>query len=285
MSGIDLEAINWAQLPCSIDPVAMSIGPVEIRWYGLMYLIAAAIVYVLTIYRIKSERFEYTRAMVEDFLVLSVLCMLIGGRLGYVLFYNLEYFIKNPLQIISPFEFSDEIRFVGIYGMSYHGGLIGIVAAFVIFCKKQKINLLRFVDLFAPSASLGYMFGRIGNFINGELYGRVTEVAWGMYFPMGGAVLRHPSQLYEAFFEGFFLFMILWILRKKRLFDGFLTSIYLVGYGFVRFFIEFVREPDEHLGFVIGALSMGQILCLVMIACGAILFICLRKRSHLPDCM
>lgn len=146
-----------------------------------------------------------------------------------------------------------------------------------MFCKRHKLNLWKFIDFFIPAVPLGYMFGRLGNFLNGELYGRVTDVWWGMYFPQALSYqLRHPSQLYEAFFEGVVLFIILWSLRQKGIADGFLFSIYLIGYGCVRFFIEFFRQPDEHLGFLLWSLSMGQILCLLMMAVGVLL---IRKQK------
>jgi phosphatidylglycerol:prolipoprotein diacylglycerol transferase len=158
--------------------------------------------------------------------------------------------------------------------MSYHGGLIGVVIVFILFCRKHKINFWHFGDLFCPAIPLGYTFGRIGNFINGELWGRVTTMPWGMYFPLDSThSLRHPSQLYEALFEGIVLFILLWLIKKKKLFDGFLIGIYIGGYGFVRFFIEFFREPDYQLGFVLGFMSMGQVLCLLMMATGITILI------------
>jgi phosphatidylglycerol---prolipoprotein diacylglyceryl transferase len=162
--------------------------------------------------------------------------------------------------------------------MSYHGGLIGIIIISIFFCRKYKIKYWNFGDLLCPAIPLGYTFGRLGNFINGELYGRVTDVPWGMYFPLDPQKsLRHPSQLYEALFEGIFLFVLLWSLRKKKHFDGFLLGIYICGYGAVRFIIEFFREPDYQLGFVLGPLSMGQILCMLMIMAG--ITILLWRRS------
>ena len=163
--------------------------------------------------------------------------------------------------------------------MSYHGGAIGVLVATVMFCRKHTINFWNFADLFAAAIPLGYTFGRIGNFINGELYGRVTTAPWGMYFPLDPyRQLHHPSQLYEAFFEGIVLFALLWSIRKKKCFDGFLFSLYLIGYGTVRFFIEFYREPDPQLGFIAGTLTMGQLLCLGMIVTAVIIFL-IRKRA------
>jgi len=175
----------WQQLPSQMSPSLFSIGSFQLRYYSLMYLVAFAIVYFLTLYRLKSENYEYTAETVQDYLVWAMLALILGGRFGYALFYNFGYYLQHPLEIILPFDFSNGIKFVGLSGMSYHGGLIGIVIATILFCRKSKINLWHFVDLFCPAIPLGYTFGRIGNFINGELYGRVTAVPWGMYFPPG----------------------------------------------------------------------------------------------------
>ena len=271
---------GWAYLQYRINPVFVSIGPVSIHWYGIMYLIAFFLTYYLVKYRIKAEKLNYSKDLIYDFMTQAILGAVLGGRLGYVLFYNLGYFMQHPLEIVSPFDLSDGIRFVGIYGMSYHGGLLGVAAVFALFCKKRKLDLFRFVDLIVPAFPLGYMFGRIGNFINGELFGRATDVAWGMYFKSDMLdQLRHPSQLYEAFFEGLLLFAVLWYLRTRSKFEGFLFSVYLICYGVVRFFIEYYREPDAHLGFIVGSFSMGQLLCLVMIAAGIIVLSLKNKKS------
>ncbi len=270
----------WQQLPSQISPSLFSIGSFQLRYYSLMYLVAFAIVYFLTIYRLKSENYEYTAETVQDYLVWVMLALILGGRFGYALFYNFGYYLQHPLEIILPFDFSNGIKFVGLSGMSYHGGLIGIVIATILFCRKSKIDIWNFVDLFCPAIPLGYTFGRLGNFINGELYGRVTAVPWGMYFPLDSThSLRHPSQLYEAFFEGIVLFILLWIIRKKKSFDGLLLGIYLCGYGFVRFFIEFFREPDYQLGLVLSFMSMGQVLCSLMMIAGIIIIIWRRHVS------
>lgn len=244
-----------------------------------MYLVAFFLTYILALYRIRSENYEYSTETIQNCFVWGIIGLIIGARLGYVLFYNFEYYLNHPLQIILPFDFADGFRYVGISGMSYHGGVIGIILASIIFCRKYRINFWRFADLFCPAIPLGYTFGRIGNFINGELYGRVTTVPWGMYFPLDPYhMLRHPTQLYEAFFEGILLFTILWIIRKKKYFEGFLFSLYFIGYGLVRFFIEFLREPDPQLGFVLWSFTMGQVLCIVMILCG-IGVIIIKKRG------
>ena len=265
---------DWQHLPAQISPIIFSFGSFQLRYYSLMYLVAFAIVYFLTLYRIKNENYKYTAETIQDYLVWAMLGVIIGGRFGYALFYNFGYYFQHPLEIILPFDFSHGFKFVGLSGMSYHGGLIGVVIVFVLFCRKHKINLWHFGDLFCPAIPLGYTFGRIGNFINGELFGRVTIMPWGMYFPLDPSQsLRHPSQLYEALLEGIILFILLWLIRKKKMFDGFLIGIYICGYGFVRFFIEFFREPDYQLGLVLGFMSMGQVLCLFMMAAGITILI------------
>ncbi len=269
----------WQNLPAQISPTLFGIGSFQLRYYSLMYIVAFALVYSLVLYRIKHEKYEYTAETIQDYMVWAMLGVIVGGRLGYVLFYNFGYYWQHPLKIILPFDFSNGMRFTGLSGMSYHGGAIGVAAVSAYFCIKQKINFWHFIDLFAPAIPLGYFFGRIGNFINGELYGRVTTMPWGMYFPLDPTLkLRHPSQLYEAFFEGIVLFAVLWSIRKKKRFDGFLLGIYICGYGFVRFVIEFYREPDYQLGFVLGSLSMGQVLCLLMIS-GGLAIMLWRKRA------
>jgi len=253
-----------------MDPVIFTIGGFSVRWYGMMYIIAFAVVYLVTRYRIKTEKLSYSPAFIGDALTYAIVGVLLGGRFGYLLFYSFSDFIANPLGAIIPISFGGGgCSFAGISGMSYHGGVIGVVIAILLFSKSRKEPFFKTVDLFIVSLPLGYTFGRLGNFINGELYGRVTDAAIGMYFPFApGNALRHPSQLYEAFFEGIFLFVILWAIRKRSHFPGFLSGIYLIGYGVVRFFIEFFREPDAHLGFIYLQLSMGQLLCLAMIAGG-----------------
>ena len=266
--------MDFAHIPEHLKPVIVSLGVVEIHWYGLMYVVAFLLTYLLALYRIKTEDFKYTKAIISDFMFWAIFGVLVGGRLGYVLFYDPQYFLAEPLRIIFPFSFSGGFHYTGMYGMSYHGGLLGVLFVCVIFCHKHRINFWRFADFFSPIIPLGYTFGRIGNFINGELWGRPTHLPWGMYFPLDTtAQLRHPSQLYEAFFEGLFLFALLWYLRKKRYFDGFLFALYLMGYGVIRFFLEFFREPDPQLGFILGPFTMGQVLCLGMVLVGLIIVV------------
>jgi phosphatidylglycerol:prolipoprotein diacylglycerol transferase len=272
----------WQQIPAQINPAIFSIGSFQLRYYSLMYIVAFVIVYFLVLYRIKHEKYKYTAENIQDYLVWAMIGLLIGGRLGYALFYNFGYYFQHPLEIILPFDFSNGIRFIGISGMSYHGGLIGVIVMTILFCRKRKIKFWQFADLLCPAIPLGYTFGRIGNFINGELFGRVTTVPWGMYFPLDWTrSLRHPSQLYEALFEGIVLFILLWLIRKKKMFDGFLIGIYICGYGFVRFFIEFFREPDYQLGFVLGFMSMGQVLCSLMMIAGITIIVRRKQVSIL----
>jgi len=267
----------WQTIPDRIDPVLIAIGSFQIRYYSLMYLLAFYVTYRLVIRRIYNEGLPYLKETILDAFVWAIVGLLIGARFGYVLMYNPGYFLLHPLEIVLPFTLSDGFRYVGISGMSYHGGLVGVIVATLLFCARHKIDFWQFADLMCAEIPLGYTFGRIGNFLNGELYGRVTDVAWGMYFPADPYLqLRHPSQLYEAFFEGIFLFVILWHLRNKADFSGFILSLYIIGYGTARFCIEFFRQPDPQIGFVLGPLSMGQLLCFLMVLLGVALLI-LRK--------
>ena len=278
--------IWWQHLPEKMNPVIFSIGGFKLHYYGLMYLVAFAVVYMLVIYRIKREkRFRISADEVQNLMIFMMIGVLVGGRLGYVVIYNPLYYLKHPLEIFLPFNFSNGITFTGISGMSFHGGLIGVIVSIWMFTRKAGFNFWNTVDLFSAVVPLGYTFGRIGNFINGELYGRVTSASIGMYFPLAlGQSLRHPSQLYEAFFEGIVLFIVLWNLRKLKTPKGAMLSFYIIGYGFVRFFIEFYRQPDPQLGFVFMSFSMGQLLCGLMMAFGLALYIFLslsEKRRQM----
>jgi len=262
----------WRQLPFAINPNILSIGSFYIRYYGLMYIFAFASFFFLTLYRLKTEKKKcsLTREQLESFMMYVIAGIMAGGRLGYVLFYDLKYYLANPAKIILPFYFSEgKLIYTGLSGMSYHGGLIGTVIVTILFCRIKKINFTDFTDFIIPAIPLAYTFGRIGNFINGELYGRITSFGLGMYFPLDPEKkLRHPSQLYEAFFEGILLFLILWLLRKKLSLRHSFLGLYIFFYGFFRFFIEFVREPDSQLGFILGPFTMGQILCFIMMLAG-----------------
>lgn len=268
----------WQHLPEHMDPVIFQIGSFRLQYYGLMYLVAFGISYWLVLHRVRTEdRFAITRDQVDGLTTAMIIGVIVGGRLGYVLFYNFGYYLARPWEIVLPFDFSDGVRFVGISGMSYHGGLIGVILAMVIFTRRHGIGFREAVDLYGPVIPLGYTFGRIGNFINGELYGRVTDAPIGMYFPAAPEkALRHPSQLYEAFFEGVFLFLVLWFSRKRVSTKGAMLAFYLMGYGLVRFGIEFFREPDAHIGYGLLGMTRGQWLCTAMTGAGVAVYAILR---------
>lgn len=278
---VDISTVSfWQRLPYTVDPYLFEFNGFGIRYYSLMYLAAFATVYLLLRYRLKTENLTIARPHLDDFIVWAAAGVMLGGRLGYVLFYDLKFFLAHPFQIFLPFHFENGFTFTGISGMSYHGGLIGVACAVFLFCKKHKIHPLTFADFLCPAVPLGYTFGRLGNFFNSELYGRATTMPFGMYFPTDPLqTLRHPSQLYEAFFEGIFLFVILWFLRKRPGLTHLMFACYLIGYGLIRFFIEFVRMPDAHLNFVFLNFSMGQILCSLMILGGAALLYVCRPTS------
>jgi len=266
----------WQHLPEKINPIAFHIGQIEISWYGIMYVVAFAIVYFLVRYRIQTEKINISIDTAKEFMPWGIAGLLLGARLGDVLIYDWSYFKNHLSQIFLPFDIYNHWKYIGIYGMSYFGGLVGLAIAFYIFCQARKINLLEFSDLFAPAIPLAFTFGRIGNFINGELWGRVTKVWWGMYFPADfSGQLRHPSQLYEAFLEGILLFLILWPLRRFKFPVGYLTAFYLIGYGLARFTSEFFREPDN--GWFFLSLTLGQWFSVVIIT-GAVI-ITSRKYS------
>jgi phosphatidylglycerol---prolipoprotein diacylglyceryl transferase len=260
----------WQNLPAHIDPVIFQIGSFRLHYYGLMYLVAFGCTYGLAVYRIKTEkRWRVSSEELQGLLTAMIIGLIVGARLGYVLFYNLGYYLDHPLEIVLPFDFSDGIRFTGISGMSYHGGLVGIIIASLWYIRRHRMGFREMADLLVPCIPLGYTFGRLGNFINGELWGRTTTAAIGMHFPTApGDSLRHPSQLYEAFGEGILLFAVLWLLRKRVKTPGYMLAFYLIGYGTVRFVIEFFREPDLHLGFVLFFFSMGQVLSAAMVVGG-----------------
>jgi len=271
---LDIFVDWWQHLPSLMDPVIFKIGNFPLRWYGTMYIASFATTYLVAKYRIKDEKLPYTEDLVADAIMWAIIGVILGGRLGYVLFYGFSDLIQDPIRIISPIaKINGHWKFTGISGMSYHGGISGVAVALWLYARKFKMKYFELTDLLMVGIPLGFTFGRLGNFINGELYGRVTESWIGMYFPHArDTLLRHPSQLYEAFFEGIIVFLLVFAFRKKSPFYGFLSGLYIVSYGFFRFFIEFFRQPDAHLGFVLGPFSMGQLLCLAMIAAGGLVW-------------
>lgn len=273
----------WQHLPQNIDPVILQIGGFRLQYYGLMYIVAFALTYILAVHRLKHEpgrQWGVSRDDLQGLLTAIILGLIVGARIGYVVFYQPGYYLNHPLEIVLPFRFGNGIEFTGISGMSYHGGLIGTLLASAWFISKHKLNFRKMADLLVPCIPAGYTFGRLGNFINGELWGRVTQAQIGMYFPGAGNALRHPSQLYEAFGEGVVLFLLLWALRKKIQTSGAMLALYLLGYGCVRFVIEYFREPDDHLGFIWLSFSMGQLLCGVMMVAGVIFLFRFRQLDR-----
>jgi phosphatidylglycerol:prolipoprotein diacylglycerol transferase len=245
-----------------IDPIAFSIGPLAVRWYGLMYLVGFAAAWWLGRSRIGKGLSPVTREQFEGLMFLAVLGVILGGRLGYVLFYKPAYYASHPLEIFAVWQ----------GGMSFHGGLLGVILAMAWVARRHRVDYLRLMDFLAPLVPLGIAAGRLGNFINGELFGRVTEAPWGMVFRGAGDAPRHPSQLYQFALEGLLLFIILWVYSAKPRPRGAISALFLMGYGVFRFIAEFGREPDSHLGFLALGLTMGQWLSLPMIAAGLIVF-------------
>ncbi|HIJ60330.1 MAG TPA: prolipoprotein diacylglyceryl transferase [Nitrospirae bacterium] len=246
----------------NISPEILKIGPFAIRWYGLMYLIGFMCSYLLVRFLLKERKIKYDKDFVESLFSYLIIGLLIGARLGYVIFYNLSHYLQHPLEIFA----------IWYGGMSFHGGLIGAVIGGILFCKKFRIDFWQTSDIIILTAPIGIGLGRIGNFINAELYGRPTNSPLAMIFPTDPLrIPRHPSQLYEFFFEGVVLFIILWSIRNKNLPKGAITSLFIGLYGVFRFFIEFFREPDGHIGYFFGFITLGQILCILMIITAFIL--------------
>lgn len=250
------------------NPVALQIGPIAIHWYGLTYLVAFGLFLWLASIRVKKPWFAetgWTRRDVEDLLFYGVLGVVLGGRLGFVLFYNFDHYLKNPLEVFSVWK----------GGMSFHGGLLGVGAAMALFAMSRKRSVLQTFDLIAPCVPTGLASGRIGNFINGELYGRFADpsLPWAMVFPQSGSDQpRHPSQLYQFGLEGMLLFVLLWLYARKQRSPGQVTGVFIFGYGVCRFVVEYFRQPDKGLENLALGLSMGQWLCIPMILGGAALW-------------
>ncbi len=241
------------------DAVAFSIGPLAVRWYGLMYLLAFALVLLLGRWRIKHGKTVLTARDLDDLLFFGMLGTIIGGRLGYVLFYKAGFYLQHPLDVFKVWE----------GGMSFHGGLIGVITAMLIFAIRRGYSFWQVADFVAPLVPTGLAAGRTGHFTNGELWGRPTDVPWGMVFPQAHDGLpRHPSQLYEVGLEGIALFLLVWLFARKPRPTGAVAAVFLIGYGVARFCVEFTREPDDFLGLLAMGFSMGQWLSLPMIVFG-----------------
>ncbi|MEO7242476.1 MAG: prolipoprotein diacylglyceryl transferase [Variovorax sp.] len=252
-----------------IDPVALRLGPIAIHWYGLTYLAAFALFYWLGTLRLRHEPYRsitgpggWTRKDLEDILFFGVMGVIIGGRLGYCLFYKPGYYFSHPLEILMVWQ----------GGMSFHGGLLGVIVAMLAFARARVKPIWQVLDFIAPCIPTGLAAGRVGNFINGELWGRFAsrDLPWGMVFPQSGSLLpRHPSQVYQFLLEGLLLFCILWIYARKERRERRVSAAFLIGYGVLRFIVEYFREPDAFLGPLALNMSMGQWLCVPMMAFGA----------------
>ena len=254
-----------------IDPVALHLGPLSIRWYGLMYLVGFVCFLLLGHYRIRRNPHSgWNTQQLDDLLFYGVLGVILGGRLGYVLFYKPMFYFSQPLDIFKIWE----------GGMAFHGGFLGVLVAMWLFGRKSGKTFFQVTDFIAPLVPLGLAAGRLGNFINGELWGRVTsaDAPWAMVFPLVDQQPRHPSQLYQFALEGLLLFTVLWIYSAKPRRTGQVSAIFLLGYGLCRFVAEFAREPDNFLGLLALGFSMGQWLSLPMIAMGAWMWLRFSKR-------
>jgi len=254
-----------------IDPVIFAIGPLAVRWYGMMYLLGFVGGYFMMNHVARLRAYPISKEQVSDLLFYGVIGVVAGGRIGYTLFYNSSYYLQHPLEIFYLWE----------GGMSFHGGLLGVLAVLLYYCWKKKYSLLMVADLVVSAVPIGLGFGRIGNFINAELWGRETDLPWGVVFPGAGSSPRHPSQLYEAVLEGLVLFIVIYLLHRRKVRPGVAAFTFLGLYGLFRFLVEFVRQPDAHLGFLWGGATMGQLLSLPMLFIGcAGIFYCLKRAQQ-----
>ncbi|ANK81870.1 MAG: prolipoprotein diacylglyceryl transferase [Rhizobiales bacterium NRL2] len=257
----------------NIDPVAFEVGPLAIRWYALAYIAGILFGWRYCLRLARRDTIRPNAHDFDDFVVWAVLGIILGGRIGYVVFYNAAYYLENPLDALMVWH----------GGMSFHGGLLGVLVAITVFSWRRGFSPLAMGDLVAAAAPIGLFFGRVANFVNGELFGRVADVPWAVIFPHGGDLPRHPSQLYEAFLEGLVLFAVLAILARRpgmRARTGFLTGVFLVGYGLARTFVELFREPDAQLGFILGPITMGQVLSAPMVLLGLYLMVRARRPAE-----
>lgn len=256
-----------------IDPVFLRIGPLQFRWYGLMYVLSFIATYLIIRTEVTRKQLVLTKDDVADLVFYGAMGVVLGGRTGYILFYNLGYYLANPFKLFAVWE----------GGMSFHGGFLGVLVAFLLYSRRKNIPFPALTDLAALCAPVGLGLGRIGNFINGELYGRATDAPWGMIFPGSDGVPRHPSQLYEAFLEGVVLFFIVHAVSRRTAVNGVATWTAIAGYGLFRFFVEFFRQPDAQIGLFYGLFSMGQLLSLPMFVIGTAAALLLsRRHGKLP---
>lgn len=290
----------YQHLPEQLNPIAFSIGFFSLRWYALSYILGFMVVYFALYWRVKNNELEYDAQisdfafsifnkflnfkfqvsnLILDFILIAFGVAILTGRIGFVLLYDLAFYLANPIAIISPFN-QVSGAYVGIYGMSYYGALVGVLAAAWFFCRRNKLDFFAWGDFIVPAIPAGYFFGRIGNFLNGELFGRITNLPIGMYFSNDPNFLRHPSQLYEALGEGLFLFLVFWLLRNKKYRKGTLFFGYIFSYAFIRFWIEFFRQPDPQIGLFMKFFSLGQILSFIVIVFTIVSWLVLKKKLN-----
>ena len=256
----------------NFDPVAFEIGPLVVRWYALAYIVGLILGWKYAVWLNRRPSGLVPQAALDDFLAWAVIGIVLGGRIGYVLFYQPVYFLENPLAVFELWR----------GGMSFHGGLLGIILAMLLFARKRGVPFLALTDLVSAAGPVGLFLGRLANFVNGELYGRPSDAPWAMIFPEGGPAPRHPSQLYEAALEGIVLFLVLFVLAtafQARRWPGAISGTFLAGYGIARIVAEFFREPDAQLGFLWGGATMGQLLSVPMIAVGIGAILYARRRK------
>ena len=263
---------SWNLIYLNMNPVAFSLFGVSVHWYGIMYLLALLIALWVAKYFVKKDKIPISNSLLDNYFFWVEIGIILGARLGYIIIYdpNTLYYLTQPWQIFNPFINGE---FVGIRGMSYHGAVVGFILATILFSYRYKQNIFLYLDLVAISVPLGYIVGRIGNFLNQELIGRPTDVSWGV---VSAGVLRHPSQIYEAMLEGVAIFVILYFYRYYKKFNGELIALYAMLYPIMRFICEFYREPDFGIGFVAFGLSMGQILSIIMFGFGLWLYFWLK---------
>lgn len=270
--------MQLASLPFpNIDPVLIAWGPIAIRWYALAYIVGLVLAWVYAARLVRRDRLwngtsPVSRSQLDDLIVWAAFGIIVGGRLGYVLFYNFSFYTDNPAEILTVWR----------GGMSFHGGFLGITVAVLLFALKHKLPVLTLGDLAAAGAPIGLFFGRIANFINGELFGRITDMPWAVEFPGGGGLPRHPSQIYEAALEGLVLFLViryLIVARQALRRPGLVFGVFLTGYGLARIFIEFFRQPDVHLGYFWGFVTMGMLLSIPMVIAGIAMILWARTKS------
>lgn len=259
----------------TIDPVIVALGPLQVRWYGLMYVLGFTASYFLVLRQIRQFSYHKLEPIFENLNLVLILSVVLGGRLGYVLFYNFSYYMQHPLQI--PATWSG--------GMSFHGACIGVILGGWLYLRKKDLDFWACADIYVVTIPVGLGLGRLGNFINGELFGRTTDVPWAMVFPGGGPLPRHPSQLYEMLLEGALLFILLWMNKQrpwrgeKNWPHGSMLCLFLAGYGCLRFFVELFREPDQHIGFAVAGITRGQLLSGLMVISGMLLWKILILRA------